>query len=562
MSLHSKGLVSWRSAAEYVLPAIWTFAPIYAFEKLADFYYLTDNSAAFFSVSGWRLILFIVFTLAGSVAAGALLRNFRAAVSVEVISLFGAMLAFNALCDPRVCFSTGPDGLEPLRLGLFLGCIAVSGSALGVTLRRQSLSRLGRILTGFSGFAALGFYPVIFTFAGTSLLAPFHPWAAALMLGLGAGSIAVTTSLDLSPRLGFALPMISLMALFALSAGIATAYFSAIALDVAVIALIVGASAAAGALVVRARRHFADLHRSWFSGIFGACLILVLLMMLLLVPDAVAGSVPMPAGSSSTFAIGVPVYAGAYMDAPPGHASGAEVTVSFAGTNVSSIQRDNFLSGGMGIHAAGCCVDGIDYSYRFDIYLFHNGNETLVASAWEICDDNAACGGHSWKVQMFLQSRPLQQGLLRDNVSLRMVWVQNQTAVKVLWTYQVSGGAYTNFTSFAPPPAENHDFNTGVLVGGTLSPIQSGSYFFQFGVMSQYPIGHGGWAITLTCPGVLEAGWSCVPHARTITGSQSFWKVFWRWGEDYSDVAALSTGSDRILFEYSSAATENFRSLW
>ena len=555
--------MTWPRALRYLLPAVWTFVPLYLIERLADTYFLSDNLAAFYGISGWRLVLFIVIAVAGSICAGALLAEFWGATLAEIAGLVGFLILAYFLCDPRVCYAVGPGGLEPLRFGFFLGSVTTSGSALGVAIRRKPFSRLGHFVVGFAGFAAFGFYPVIFTFAGTKLFSPYHPWVSALLLGVAAASISVTSSLSLGPRWGFAIPLFSLAVLFALSAGIASTYFSSVALALTVFALIVAASAAMGASFVLREEASAKLYRSWFSGAFATGLILVLLMMLLLVPDAVNGVVPASAGSPGSFVLGAPVYLGAYMNAMPGHASGAEVTVSFAGTNASSIQADNFLSAGMGIHAAGCCVDGIDYSYRFDLYLFHDGSESLVASAWQACDDNAACGGHSWKVLMFLEAQPLRPVQLSDNVTLMMRWIKSQENTSVLWSYSRSGGAFTNFTDFIPSSAENRDFNTGVLSGGTPTAAQSGSYFFQFGIMSRYPIGHDGWKVELTCPAVLDAEWSCVPHASTLTGDQSFWKVFWRWGEDYVDSMAFSPGPDRVIFGFSTnPSTSSFRSLW
>jgi len=555
--------MAWIRGVKYLLPFVWTFLPMYLIERQADLYFLSDNLAGFYSISGWRLELFIIIAVIGSISAGLLLKGLWGAAVVEIIALAGFFIAVYALCNPRVCYATGPGGLEPLRFGFFLGSITTSGSALGTAIRGKALSRAGHFVAGFSGFAAFGFYPVVFTFAGTKLLGPLHPWAAALLLGLAALTTSVTVSLALGPRLGLAAPLLSLAALFALCAGIASAYFYSISVDIADFALVVVASAAIGALFVRKRRPLAERHRSWFSGAFAAGLVLVLLIMLLLIPDAVNGVLPTSTASSGSLAIGVPVYLGAYMDAPPGHATGAEVTVSFAGTNASSIQADNFLSAGMGIHAAGCCVDGIDYSYRFDLYQFHDGNETMVASAWQVCDDNAACGGHSWKVLMFSDAQPIRQTELSDNVTLRMEWVQAQPSALVSWTYSVSGGAFTNFTSFLPPSSENHDFNTGVLLGGALSGLQSGSYFFQFGIMSRYPIGHGGWDVALACPAILDSEWSCVSHAKTLAGDQSFWKVFWRWGEDYPDAMVVSPQPGYLVFGFSSTySTTSFVSLW
>ena len=556
-------LMAWFRAVKYLLPAVWTFLPMYLIERQADLYFLSDNLPGFYSISGWRLVLFIIIAVVGSISAGALLRQLWSAAIAEIVGLVGFLVAVYALCDPRVCYATGPEGLEPLRFGFFLGSVTIAGSALGATIRGKALSRLGHFVAGFSGFAAFGFFPVIFTFAGAKLLSPFHPWAAAILLGLASVTISVTVSLSLGPRLGFATPVLSLAALFALAAGIATAYINSVSAGITFYALMVIASAFVGAFLVGKDRPLAERHKSWFGGAFAIGLVLVLLIMLLIVPDAVNGVLPASAGSSGSLVMGAPVYLGAYMDAPAGHASGAEVTISFAGTNASSIQADNFLSAGIGIHAAGCCVDGIDYSYRFDLYLFHDGSEMLVASAWQVCDDNAACGGHSWKVLMLLDAEPFQETAPSDNISLRMEWAQIHSSASVLWTYSESRGPFVNFTSFVPPSSENHDFNTGVLPGGTPTAGQSGSYFFQFGVMSRYPIGHAGWTIALTCPAILNVRWTCVPHARTLAGDQSFWKVFWRWGEDYPNATDVSPQPDLLIFGFSSASsTPSFEGLW
>ena len=117
------------------------------------------------------------------------------------------------------------------------------------------------------------------------------------------------------------------------------------------------------------------------------------------------------------------------------------VTVSFAGTNTSAIQPDNFLSAGVGAHSPHCCVDGIDFGYRFDAYLYHDGGEMLVATAWEICDWNMACGGHSWQNLMFFEERALSAPL-NSSVRLLMEW-EGRT---VLWQYSVGQAAIQNFT--------------------------------------------------------------------------------------------------------------------
>jgi hypothetical protein len=553
--------MNWRHVVRFVLPGFWTFLPIYGVEKLADFYFLVDNTPAFYTMSGWRLELFIIFTLAGSIAAGVLIQEVWKAAAVEGSALVAVLASFFVLCDPRVCFSAGPENLEPLRMGFFLGSVAISGVAMGVALRHRPDSKSAQLLAGFFGFAALGYYPVIFTFAGTRLLPPLHPWDVAAVLAITAYPVSVAASLTLGPRKGFLLPLASLAVLFAISVGIALPNVESLVPVVALMTASTGIAAAVGSITVATKRSGVLAHRSGISSLYVIGLAVVLSMMLLAVPDAVNGVVPPNGGNQSAFSMGVPVYAGAFMDGAPGHALGAEVTVDFAGTNLSSIQGDNFLSAGMGIHSAGCCVDGIDYSYRFDVYLFRGGGVSLAAAAWEVCDDNAACGGHSWKVLMFLDSRPLDAAM-GDNLSLRMVWGQGPAGGEVEWSYSVGGGGFTNYTSFAAPRAENPSFNTGVLVGGTIGPQQNASYFFQFGIMSRYPIGHAGWTVTLYCPALLDTGWRCIDHAKTLTGNQSYWKIFWRWGEDYNGVSMTSGRADEMRFVYSSASTPSYLALW
>jgi hypothetical protein len=228
------------------------------------------------------------------------------------------------------------------------------------------------------------------------------------------------------------------------------------------------------------------------------------------------------------------------------------VTVSFAGTTPASIGNDNLLSGGIGVHSADCCRDGIDYGYRFDVYMFHDGNESLVASAWQICDNNAACGGHSWKNLLFSKMGPLEAGSNVSSVTLQMQWKGHS----VYWAYQIGTGTLVNFAGFLAPARQNPTFNTGVLSGSF--------YFLQFGTMSRYPLTKPGWAVTFVCPSVIAGGkWQCIDHARTLEGSESNWKVLWRWGEDYPHAVVTKSGEYSFTLGYSATSTmESFQTLW
>ncbi len=547
----------WKKVALASLPAVWTFLPLFAVEQTADYFYFAHNPEVFFTVSGLRLTLFIVIVVLGSVSAGRMLGELRSSVLAELVGISLALLSFYVLCDSRVCFSTGIDGLEPLRMGFFLASIAVSGAALGASARGVDFPRAELLTVGFFGFAAVTYLPVVYTFAGTKILWGLQPWAVAAVLALPGFSVAASLGASVGSGWGFATPVAALGAVMGISSGIAASYLTSLLSVALLMVLATAAASALGAIAAGQGRRGLSGRRS-VSGAYLLGLLLVLLLLVFTVPDAVNGVVPSLPGTPSALVFGAPVYVGGYMDAPPGHALGAEVTVSFSSTNYSAIQGDNFLAAGLGIHGAGCCVDGIDYSYRFDVYLFHGGSETLAASGWEVCDSNAACGGHSWKRLMFEADHPLAVPDPGQPISLRIQWDGGD----LVWSYARGGGEFHSFTRFTVPSPENHNFNTGVLEGGGANLQESGVYFFQFGAMSRYPIGHGGWRVGLLCPSILTTGWGCVEHARTLSGSQSFWKVIWRWGEDYPGVSVSAFGNRTMILENAPNSAPDFQTLW
>ena len=539
-----------RGLARCALPVLWTVIPAYGFERLAEYYFLKGDPT-FYALSGPRLEVFIVTFLGGSVAAGLLLKEFRVAAAVQEGSLLAVLTGVYYVCAPRVCYSSGGDGLEPLRLGVFLGSVVLVGAALGA----HPHGRLESSVVSGGAFVAIAYYPVIFDFAGTKLLQPFHPWggAAVLLVAAFAAGGASAPFRGRVPR--FLLPMAALALTFAVCAGIAISYLPSLAFDAAVLTLATAAGSTAGALIDRRRRSVARAA----PALWGAAVLLVLVMTAIAIPDAVSGVVP-TGPTNAALGMGTPVYVGGYMDAPLGHAEGASLTVSFAGTDPSAIQADNYIAAGLGLHSAGCCVDGIDFAYRFDAYLFRGGNESLVASGWEVCDDNIACGGHSWKILLLSEELPLGVRSPSGNMTLRMQWSGNE----VVWSYSLGSGGFTHFTDFEVPSQENPNFNTGVAPGGSFTAEQSAAYFYQFGVSSRYPIGHGGWSVGFYCPSIeVDAGWGCIQHAGTVQGSQSFWKVLWRWGEEYPNVSLVGVRDFYAQAAYSAAkGTGNFQKLW
>jgi len=530
-----------------------TLGPMYLVESVANYLFLGHNPA-FYNVSGSRIDLFVAIALVGSVVAGALLLDLREAIVTQVSAVVAFFSFAYVLCNRSVCFSAGPDGLEPLRMGVFLGAIAIAGASIGLSARRRIAKSTGaRVVVALGVFVALAFLPVAYTLAGARLLVPLFPWSMLIFFALLTFVTAATSCSRLGLLPGFLLPLAATGFVLSLFWSMATGYLPQILPGVQMMVLGAVAGSALGALTVHSRKEGVRRHEVGFSRSPLIVLLLVLLLVVVVAPDEVNGVLPEPAtGPPSHLAIGIPVYAGGYMDTDAGHSTGVAVTVSFAGTTPASIGDDNFLSGGIGVHSPDCCRDGIDYGYRFDVYMFHDGNESLVASAWQICDNNAACGGHSWKNLLFSKMGPLGIGSNASAVTLQMQWEGHS----VYWAYRVETGALVNFTGFLAPAHQDLIFNTGVLSGSF--------YFFQFGTTSRYPLTKPGWAVTFSCPSVIAGGaWQCVDHARTLEGSESNWKVLWRWGEDYPHMVVTRSGEYSFTLGYSATSTmESFQVLW
>jgi hypothetical protein len=495
---------------------------------------------------------------------------------VGIVVLLGLLYRF---CNPEVCYSLGLDGLEPVRVGYFFSCVAIAAISVGCFARtRQGVTGKRLLFVTAATACAIEYYPVVFTVAGTRLLSPFSPFAVLVAVALLSFGVAASMTHASGMKTGVDVTLLSNVTLMLLTVGIARQYYAEI-LPVVASILAVGAVAALlggwlGSLSARSPSpSFSRFVRSNATAF--AALVLVLVMLSVFMPDATAGVIPQEATGQSTspYAFGTVVYAGGFMTHSFLRLEGVSVGVSFAGTNASSIQPGNFLSGGIGIHSPDCCVDGIDFGYRFDVYLYHDGSEMLAAEAWEICDWNMACGGHSWQNLMFFRDEKITPSLSSD-LQLYLEW-KNRT---VVWSYSVNEGALQNFTSFVPPAVDNPYFNIGTLGGIPSSPEppspyfpaqSTGYYFFQYGLMSAYPIGHGGWAVSFDCPSYLSGendSWKCIQHSDTVQGDKAYWKAIFRWGEPYSNVIPTveSEGtSPAVRFSYSPSSTmPSFESLW
>ncbi|MFI5421026.1 MAG: hypothetical protein ACHQ1H_08675, partial [Nitrososphaerales archaeon] len=181
----------------------------------------------------------------------------------------------------------------------------------------------------------------------------------------------------------------------------------------------------------------------------------------------------------------------------------------------------------------------------------------FAASGWEVCDVIIACGGHPWKELIFFISQQINMSL-EDNFRLLIEWRGHSLEWLV-----TSGNNTQLVASFTAPSQENPGFDAGYL-GISPPPSIGGVPFFQFGIMSSFPIGHSGWEATLICPSILKnSTWLCIDHSQLLQGDQSYWKAVWRWGESYQNVEAVINQEAReITFQYSKVTLQNFENGW
>ena len=572
--------MNWRRALGLGGVVLTPILPSYIIERITDYYFLTD-SPLFFTWSSDRTWLFIISILAGALIAGFLFKTLSADLVAGYVAGIVVLLSFlYRFCNPQVCYSTGLDGLEPVRVAYFFSCVAIAGLSVGCYARtRHEMGGKVLLAVGAATIGAISYYPVVFTVAGSRLLSPFSPFPALAVVALFSLAIAARMIYTCGVKAGVGVTVLSNVVQLLVTIGIARQYLLEI-LPVVASFLAAGAISALlggwlGSSSTRSSPSSISRLIIKSNALAFVALLLVLLMTISFMPDATAGVIPQEATgqSTSTYNFGTTVYAGGFMTESFLRLTGVSVGVSFAGTNASSVQPGNFLSGGIGIHSPHCCVDGIDFGYRFDVYLFHDGSEMLAAEAWEICDWNMACGGHSWQDLMFFKDQRINASVSSD-LQLYLEW-KNRT---VVWSYSVNQGPVANFTSFVPPAVDNPYFNVGTLGSIPSSPEPpsayfpyqvTGAYFFQYGLMSAYPIGHGGWSVSFVCPSYLIGAnddWKCVQHSDSLQGDESYWKAIWRWGQPYSNVIPTverNGTSPAVTFSYSPSSTmPSFESLW
>jgi hypothetical protein len=530
---------------------LFVLIPPYLIELTTEYLYFTPGTDLYFFFSSLRLYFFIIYLGTASFVLG---RRSQSLHQVWFEYFCGTLGLFSLLfvlgCNPRVCYVTGTDGLEPFRELSFFLSEGLALSAAGHAWK--GLSRAEHALGCAFAFYAIAYYPVAFSLAGVRLVTQFSPFPLLMVVSLLSLVVAARVrSGGESPKVALAVPTLSFLALTGVSVGIASQYLAQV-----IQLILVQLTCVLVASFVGVVRNQKTLQRFAGSKVLTAALVsLVILLLVVIPPDAVNGTAPNLTDSSYLFKS--PVVVAGFNSEPNLGTRGVSANFSFDGTTPSAIQRNNYLAAGIGIHSPNCCVDGLDYGYRADVFLYHDGREVFAASGWEACDIITACGGHAWKQLLYFSSTPINASIA-SNFRLSMQWVGHT----LNWFYS-NGRVDDKMAFYRAPRQENPGFDAGWL-GIPSKPSAGGYPFFQFGVMSAYPIGGPGWTLVVSCPEIMTGdSWVCLNHVGFIQGDNSYWKFIWRWGENYPGVGSTIYPAEKIIFfQYSQTPIRDFQTAW
>jgi hypothetical protein len=546
-----------RVVRQILVSVLVLVGPIYLLERVADRLYFAGNPA-FYTVSGFRFDFFIAYCFLAAVLVGYFVDSLIVGFGSMVFAVAVLLLLFYGACDPHVCYFIGLDKLEPFRLGCFFVAETLLGTVSGRQIRvRTGLTTKAAIATGLAFSYVLGYYPTVYSFAGAQ-----HDslgLSASVLLVVPISLAAALTVAGKTRRwgLGALVPVAGLALVLGLTSGFGGQYIVYTLTILLAVILLSAVSGIIGSLIARSRSGtylFSSPRRYAFT-----VAILVLLIVTGTYANASGGLVVQgSSGEANDWLGNPPYYVGAFMLGDYFGVKGVAVNVDFGGTVPSVIQSDNYLAAGIGVQSPSCCVDGLDYGYRVDMYLFHGGKTILVANAWQTCDTNVACGARPWRNSMLRVN-------LEISGPLTPLWLAMEWNVRaVSWYYGEDLRSLQTFASFNPTGLENPAFNVGVLKGILSNRPTSSAYFFQFGIASRYPIGHGGWRVRFSRPSyLLDGSWTSVPHAQSIQGAVSYWKVLWRWGESYDRVSVLAEpATPSVTFQFADSTLTSFQDLW
>ncbi len=569
--------------------------PPLLFEKYTFHLYLIADPN-FFTYSGSRLgvdaVLFILSGMACSFIVG---RGRRLSALIPFVSSAILVFSFYAypLCGVKECYVSSPDGLAAVRDWLFFGSLGFLASTMVLrkkALDQDSFGKIG-ILDGKFLFAfvtsmllgfALSFFPLVHIFAGVSVAYPLNylQWFVAGGPPALAGTVWAMERTNGSRKFGFLCGFSGILLSLALTLEVpclvcdrfveVIASIISVALVFSLLGLVLGSKQKAGFDSRKKRFHQRE---RWSSATLrlavtvGSLIIVYFFLTESFEASVVSGFAGNGIQNFSPVEVGHGVaYAGGYLPIPRVVSSIVGVNLSFPNTAFSSKYANDFIAAGIGVQSPNCCKDGLDLSYRIDAVEFGNGTQAVLARAWWACDLNIACGGYTWQQLLFAGSKNLPANTLSSQfIELRM----NLTATGINWFYRIEDSrpatqSLVLFASFVPPRIQNHYFDAGLFyTGPSGNPPILYALFYQFGVFSGYPITNGFWHVIIECPYlVLNGSSACLPSANFISGEHSYWKLLYRFGQDYPGVGFKYLGNQTVEFYYAGSSPADETKIW
>ena len=157
--MDSAGRIFSNRYIRFLLSLFAVFLPPYLIELATEYLYFSHYVLLYFFFSSFRLYFFIIYFGIVSYLLGRKSTNLRITlISYSAGSSVLFALVYIAGCNPKVCYNTGIDGLEPLRVYSFFLAEGLASCnrrlfAQSQTIRNRNIDRknlyilLGRILS-------------------------------------------------------------------------------------------------------------------------------------------------------------------------------------------------------------------------------------------------------------------------------------------------------------------------------------------------------------------------------------------------------------------------------
>jgi hypothetical protein len=295
--------------------------------------------------------------------------------------------------------------------------------------------------------------------------------------------------------------------------------------------------------------------------------------------QSISYGIPPVSVDESSIAAGTPYVAAYHHVEPHFGVKKVKVTCNFAGTDLTKIQSDNYISCAESLQVP-TSTNREDWGLQAYVTLKRDGSITVGGDAYLSCEkllpSDTACHGvtpgtfqNKYTVSKVLSSSVATKD---TDVTVFMEWSTTSSgAYKITWYYTAGSVSHSSYGSYIVPSQVHQSFNTGVY--NAYGIVQT--KYFQAGVGSKYNIGQSGWSVTIKNPAyatTLTGSYnSYYSPARSIEGDQAWMDASFKWGGaaytgvwgyDYDCFDPPNNVNGKIRFAYSGATFGSGKFLW